>query len=51
MYVFPVRDDVDLPPAWESHVRRPEDPYTMDPQRISQQRDEWLRTWSDVTTR
>ncbi|WP_435742698.1 thiamine ABC transporter substrate-binding protein [Nocardioides sp. SYSU DS0663] len=51
MYVFPVRDDVELPADWASFAEQPESPYTVDPAEIAENRDDWLREWSDITTR
>ncbi len=51
MYVFPVSDDVDLPPDWAAYAVQPDDPLTLDPADIAEHRDEWLTTWSDVTSR
>ena len=50
MYVFPVRDDVELPEDWARFVERPEDPYRVDPAEIAENRDTWLREWTDVVT-
>lgn len=51
MYVFPVRDGVSLPAAWARFAKRPAAPLTLDPADISTHRDEWLTTWTDITTR
>lgn len=51
MYVFPVRDGVELPAVWAKFARKPSDPATLDPADIAAHRDEWLTTWTDVTTR
>lgn len=51
MYVFPVRSGIDLPATWASFAPRPTAPYTLDPADISAHRDEWLTTWTEVTTR
>ncbi|GAB2871372.1 thiamine ABC transporter substrate-binding protein [Nocardioides pacificus] len=51
MYVFPVRDDVELPAAWAEHAVQPEDPAGVDPAEIAANRDDWLETWTEVTTR
>ena len=51
MYVFPVRDDVDLPPDWAAHAEQPEDPYVVDPADIAEHRDTWLQEWRDLVTR
>lgn len=51
MYVFPVRDDVDLPRDWARFAEQPEDPATLDPAEIADNREKWLTEWTDVTTR
>lgn len=51
MYVFPVDSAVPLPKQWASFAQQPTDPYAVDPADISAHRDEWLREWSDVTSR
>lgn len=51
MYVFPVDPAVDLPPDWARFAERAEHPYDVDPASIAEHRDEWLREWSDVTSR
>lgn len=51
MYVFPVADGVELPADWARYAEQPSDPYTVDPADVDAHRDEWLRTWSDITSR
>jgi thiamine transport system substrate-binding protein len=51
MYVFPVRDDVELPVAWAEHAVPPDTTYSVEPEEIAEHRDEWLTTWTEVTTR
>jgi thiamine transport system substrate-binding protein len=51
MYVFPVDADTKLPAEWASYAVQPEDPMSLDPADIAEHRDEWLTTWSDVTSR
>jgi thiamine transport system substrate-binding protein len=51
MYVFPVSDAVELPAAWASYAEQPTDPYEVDPAEVAANRDDWLREWSDVTSR
>ncbi|NHC24811.1 thiamine ABC transporter substrate-binding protein [Nocardioides sp. IC4_145] len=51
MYVFPVRDDVELPADWARFAEQPETAYDVDPAEIAENRDDWLREWSDVTSR
>ncbi|WP_227466744.1 thiamine ABC transporter substrate-binding protein [Nocardioides dongkuii] len=51
MYVFPVSSDVELPAEWAEFAPQPEAPYDVDPAAIAANRDDWLREWSDVTSR
>ena len=51
MYVFPVDSSVQLPAEWTQYAVQPDDPLTVDPTEIAEHRDEWLTTWSDVTSR
>lgn len=51
MYVFPVDPSVELPAEWARFAKQPSDPYAVDPADISEHRDDWLREWSDVTSR
>ncbi|GAA4684659.1 thiamine ABC transporter substrate-binding protein [Nocardioides nanhaiensis] len=51
MYVFPVVDGVELPADWARFAERPTDPYEVDPAEVAANRDDWLREWTDVTTR
>jgi thiamine transport system substrate-binding protein len=51
MYVFPVDADVTLPSEWASYAVQPDSPFSLDPAEIAEHRDEWLTTWSDVTSR
>jgi thiamine transport system substrate-binding protein len=51
MYVFPVDSSVEIPSSWARFAEQPEHPYEVDPVSIAEHRDEWLREWSDVTSR
>ncbi len=51
MYVFPVADGVELPAEWAEFAQRPTDPYAVDPAEVAENRADWLREWSDVTSR
>jgi thiamine transport system substrate-binding protein len=51
MYVFPVDADAPLPPDWAQFAPQPDDAYSVAPAEIAEHRDEWLRDWSDVTSR
>ncbi|WP_148573951.1 thiamine ABC transporter substrate-binding protein [Nocardioides caldifontis] len=50
MYVFPVDDSVELPPLWAKWAEPAPAPVEVDPEAISEHREEWLREWSDVTS-
>lgn len=51
MYVFPVDASVELPAEWAEFAQQPTDPLEVDPAEIAANRDDWLREWSDVTSR
>src|SRR6478752_5250226 len=51
MYVFPVDSSVELPAEWAKFAKQPTDPWQVDPADISDNRDDWLREWSDLTSR
>lgn len=51
MYVFPVDGGVELPKEWAEFAQQPTDPLEVAPADIAAHRDEWLREWSDVTSR
>jgi len=51
MYIFPVDSETELPADWASYAVQPDDPLSLDPADIAAHRDEWLTTWSDVTSR
>jgi thiamine transport system substrate-binding protein len=51
MYVFPVAAGTELPAEWASYARQPSEPYAVDPAEVAENRDDWLREWSDVTSR
>lgn len=48
MYVFPVDDSVELPESWSRFAPLPEDPYTLDPAEITENRDAWIQQWTDT---
>ena len=50
MYVFPVDSEVPLPKLWERWAKPATDPVEVAPEDIAAHRDEWLRTWSDLTS-
>ncbi len=51
MYVFPVDSTVELPADWAKFARQPAEPFAVDPAQIAENRDLWLRMWSDATSR
>ncbi|WP_447644772.1 thiamine ABC transporter substrate-binding protein [Nocardioides zeae] len=51
MYVYPVRDDVELPAAWAEFAPRPDAPYTMEPAEIAANRETWIGEWREETQR
>jgi thiamine transport system substrate-binding protein len=50
MYVFPVRDGVELPAEWAEHAEQPDEPFTLDPDEIAANREDWLEQWRDLAT-
>lgn len=51
MYVFPVSSAVELPESWARHATQPATSYEVDMDELADNRDDWLREWSDVTSR
>jgi thiamine transport system substrate-binding protein len=51
MYVFPVDDQASLPAVWEKFARTAPRPLSVPSGDIAENRDSWLREWSDITTR
>ncbi|WP_193606709.1 thiamine ABC transporter substrate-binding protein [Nocardioides lijunqiniae] len=51
MYVFPVVEGTELPADWASFAQQPDEPHTVDPAEVADNRDAWLTEWRDVTTR
>lgn len=48
MYVYPVDTGVKLPESWTKFAPVAPHPATMDPAKISQNRQKWLADWSDI---
>lgn len=53
MFVYPVRRDVALPPAFEAHATRPTGSQvaSLDPTYVAEMQATWLRQWTDVMRR
>lgn len=50
MYVYPVRDDVELPADWARHAPAAEEPHELAPEEIAEERDAWLEQWTELVT-
>lgn len=50
MYMYPVSSAVELPEEWARWAKTAEEPLTVDPARIEEQRATWLREWTDITS-
>ena len=51
MYVFPVDDRAAVPADWSKYAKPAAHPFEVDPAEVAENRDTWLRDWSDLTTR
>ena len=51
MYVFPVDSSVTLPSLWAKWAKVPAHPLSVDPATVTKNREAWLTTWQDITTR
>lgn len=49
MYVYPVRDDVELPEAWADWAPPAKEPIELDAATINDKRADWLTRWSEAT--
>ena len=48
MFVFPARDDVELPEVFSKYAARPAEPLAMDPARINENRERWVTRWTEL---
>lgn len=48
MFVFPVNPEADLPQVFMDHVQIPEEPATLAPERIDQNRESWIEAWNEA---
>ncbi len=51
MFVFPVRDGVELPDAFRRFAVVPARPLELTPERIGESRDRWIREWTSLVLR
>jgi len=48
MYMYPVRSDANLPKDWEKFAAVAEEPLEVPEQSIEENREEWIKTWTEV---
>ena len=48
LFVFPINPDAQLPDVFQKFAVRPETSLTLDPDTISQNRDNWLEQWREI---
>ncbi|WP_326754963.1 thiamine ABC transporter substrate-binding protein [Streptomyces hirsutus] len=48
MFVYPVREAAQVPEEFTKFGPRAEDPETMDPARIADHRDQWVKSWTSL---
>lgn len=51
LFVYPANTGVELPSVFVEHAVVPDNPYTLDPATIDEQRDELIETWTDTVLR
>ncbi|MCZ7529060.1 MAG: thiamine ABC transporter substrate-binding protein [Acidimicrobiia bacterium] len=51
MFVFPVRDDAELPAVFAENAELPPDAYEIAADEIGARRDEWIQAWTDTVLR
>lgn len=48
MFVFPVNQEAVLPDVFTNNIQKPEQPASLSPDEIGQNRDKWLQEWNDA---
>ncbi|MFC9508562.1 thiamine ABC transporter substrate binding subunit [Streptomyces sp. NPDC057002] len=48
MFVYPVREGAQVPPEFVKFGPQAEDPETMDPAKIADNRDQWVKSWTSL---
>jgi thiamine transport system substrate-binding protein len=48
VFVYPANPDVELPTEFVDHAVVPDDPLTVDPERIEEHRSAWIDEWTDI---
>jgi thiamine transport system substrate-binding protein len=51
MFVAPVVEDAELPDVFVEHAAPASEPYAVDPLTIGDERDDWIRDWTDTVLR
>lgn len=51
LFVFPVNPDVQLDPVFTDFAVIPDAPATLDPELITEHREDWIETWTDIVLR
>jgi thiamine transport system substrate-binding protein len=51
MFVYPVAEDAELPDVFTEFAQPPSDPYSLDPMRIGERREEVIADWTDTVLR
>ncbi|MDT0609528.1 thiamine ABC transporter substrate-binding protein [Streptomyces lancefieldiae] len=48
MFVYPVREAAQVPPEFVKYGPQAKNPQTMDPQKIADNRDQWVKSWTSL---
>lgn len=48
MFVYPARDDVELPPTFVQFADTPDDVVELDPEMITENREAWIAEWTEL---
>ncbi|NED22722.1 thiamine ABC transporter substrate-binding protein [Streptomyces sp. SID9913] len=48
MFVHPVREDAELPKEFAQYGPRAKNPQTLDPAKIAENRDQWVKSWTSL---
>ncbi|MFF7871942.1 thiamine ABC transporter substrate binding subunit [Streptomyces qaidamensis] len=48
MFVYPVTEDAQVPPEFVKYGPQAKDPQTMDPAKIAEHRDQWVKSWTSL---
>ncbi|MDN3294216.1 thiamine ABC transporter substrate-binding protein [Streptomyces ficellus] len=51
MFVNPVAEDAELPELFTKHGAKVDKPYTLAPEKIAKNRDQWIQSWSSLVLR